>query len=296
VDGSSEAPAASAGGTGDEWHECRCGARHWGAFGAAGLLVSCGGRVLLQLRAAKAHHGSTWALPGGARRPGERPREAALREACEETGLAEEMVEPAWWVIADHGGWTYTTIGAASEHDPLAGPGNWETARLEWVDTERVAGYDLHPGLRAAWPTLLPLIGRRATLIVDAANVMGSTPDGWWKDRAGAAARLRDELEPLAARGLANLWTEEPAGWYPELVLVVEGRANGTGQGEAVRVVPSLGEGDDQIVAEARHAVARGLGPVEVATADKGLAARLRVAGAGVMRPGALLQVIRGVG
>jgi hypothetical protein len=35
-------------------------------------------------------------------------------------------------------------------------------------------------------------------IIVDGANVVGSVPDGWWRDRAGAAARLRDAL---AARG-----------------------------------------------------------------------------------------------
>jgi len=35
-------------------------------------------------------------------------------------------------------------------------------------------------------------------LVVDVANVMGSRPDGWWRDRAGAAARLLTELAPLA--------------------------------------------------------------------------------------------------
>ena len=34
-------------------------------------------------------------------------------------------------------------------------------------------------------------------LLVDIANVMGSVPDGWWRDRAGAATRLLNELEPL---------------------------------------------------------------------------------------------------
>ena len=28
-----------------------------------------------------------------------------------------------------------------------------------------------------------------STLVVDGANVVGSVPDGWWKDRAGAARR-----------------------------------------------------------------------------------------------------------
>ncbi|MFC5911734.1 NTP pyrophosphohydrolase, partial [Streptacidiphilus monticola] len=40
-------------------------------------------------------------------------------------------------------------------------------------------------------------------LVVDAANVVGSVPDGWWRDRHGAAERLRDALGPVAAHGLA---------------------------------------------------------------------------------------------
>jgi 8-oxo-dGTP pyrophosphatase MutT (NUDIX family) len=261
--------------------------------GAAGLLVSLDGRVLLQLRSERSHHGGTWGLPGGARRSSERPVAAALREATEETGLAATAVTPGWWVIADHGGWTYTTVGATADHDPLMGPANWETERLEWVGTDRVAGYDLHPGLRAAWPVLEPLVGRRATLIVDTANVMGSTPDGWWNDRAGAAERLRDQLESLPTRGLVELEAEEPAGWFPELVMVVEGRARGIGRGKTVRVVDAPHEGDDQIVAEARRAVGLGVGPVRVATADKELIARVTAVGAVVMRPGGLLRLIR---
>jgi 8-oxo-dGTP diphosphatase len=40
------------------------------------------------------------------------------------------------------------------------------------------------------------------TLIVDGANVMGSRADGWWRDRAGAMARLHGELAALAVRGI----------------------------------------------------------------------------------------------
>jgi 8-oxo-dGTP diphosphatase len=42
------------------------------------------------------------------------------------------------------------------------------------------------------------------TLIVDGANVMGSRADGWWRDRAGAMARLHGELAALAAAGIAG--------------------------------------------------------------------------------------------
>jgi hypothetical protein len=69
-------------------------------------------------------------------------------------------------------------------------------------------------------------------LLVDGANVVGSRPDGWWRDRAGAAARLHEQLLALA----------EPA------VLVLEGAARaGVPEGESggVRVVHAAGSGDD---------------------------------------------------
>ncbi|MGW5508905.1 hypothetical protein ACWEV9_14140, partial [Streptomyces albogriseolus] len=55
-------------------------------------------------------------------------------------------------------------------------------------------------------------------VIVDAANVVGSVPDGWWRDRRGAAERLRDHL---AAQGVPG--HEGPV----DIVLVVEGAARG---------------------------------------------------------------------
>ena len=47
--------------------------------------------------------------------------------------------------------------------------------------------------------------GHLVTIVVDVANVMGSRPDGWWRDRAGAAARLHAEIVRLAASGRAIL-------------------------------------------------------------------------------------------
>jgi predicted RNA-binding protein with PIN domain len=37
-------------------------------------------------------------------------------------------------------------------------------------------------------------------VVVDGNNVMGSRPDGWWRDRAGAAKRLVAQLGDWAAR------------------------------------------------------------------------------------------------
>ncbi|MFI7540627.1 hypothetical protein [Actinoplanes sp. NPDC049599] len=114
-------------------------------------------------------------------------------------------------------------------------------------------------------------------LVVDAANVLGSKPDGWWRDRAGATARLRDGLAGLPTTGLADL--PGPV----EVVLVVEGRARAVPSVEGVRVVPAAGSGDDTIVAlvAAEGADRR----VAVVTADRGLRARVAALGAEVRGP-----------
>ncbi|MGW6458794.1 NTP pyrophosphohydrolase [Streptomyces sp. NPDC055078] len=83
---------------------------------------------------------------------------------------------------------------------------------------------------------------RRALLIVDAANVVGSVPDGWWRDRRGAAERLRDRLLPYAADGVPG--TPGPL----DIVLVVEGAARGVASVPGVRVESAPGSGDDHIV------------------------------------------------
>jgi hypothetical protein len=66
-------------------------------------------------------------------------------------------------------------------------------------------------------------IGEHAvTIVVDVANVMGSRPDGWWRDRAGAAVRLHAELVRLAASGRAVPPGETDP---PDFVMVLEGAA-----------------------------------------------------------------------
>ncbi|GLV96745.1 NTP pyrophosphohydrolase [Streptomyces lavendulae] len=100
-------------------------------------------------------------------------------------------------------------------------------------------------------------------LIVDAANVVGSVPDGWWRDRRGAAERLRDRL---ALRGAGE-----------EIVLVVEGAARGVASVPGVRVEAAPGSGDDRIVELVAAAAGR---PCLVVTADRGLRERVRAYGA----------------
>lgn len=131
-----------------------------------------------------------------------------------------------------------------------------------------------HPG---PMPSPLPLV------IVDAANVVGSVPDGWWRDRRGAAERLRDSLVPYACDGLPGL--PGPV----DLVLVVEGRARDVAPVPGVRVEAAAGSGDDLIAELAADAAPR---PCLVVTADRELRRRVeahgaRCAGPRTVRPGA---------
>lgn len=127
----------------------------------------------------------------------------------------------------------------------------------------------------------------RSVLVVDGANVVGSVPDGWWRDRPGAAARLHAGLVEAAETG--NLG-------YAEAVLVLEGRAcsgvpsgppgpaDQGAPGARVRTVHAPGSGDDEIVAQCRDLAAEGAA-VTLATADRGLIARVRHLGVAIVGP-----------
>ena len=124
-------------------------------------------------------------------------------------------------------------------------------------------------------------------IVVDAANVMGSVPDGWWRDRKGAALRVRDALVPLATDGLLSADIPDWARQGPlEIVLVVEGAARGIAGVAQVRVVEATGSGDDAIVEVVRREGAdrRCL----VVTADRELRTRVRGLGADVAGPRAV--------
>ena len=94
-------------------------------------------------------------------------------------------------------------------------------------------------------------------LLVDAANVVGSRPDGWWRDRAGAAARLLDRLAALPGRPLTGPDGDDAA--CTEVVAVVEGQARDVaGAGRRGRSCGRAGSGDDALAAEAAPARPRG--------------------------------------
>lgn len=116
-------------------------------------------------------------------------------------------------------------------------------------------------------------------LVVDGANVVGAVPDGWWRDRRGAAERLRDRLAPLASPGLDAL--PGPLA----IVLVVEGRARGIESIPDVTVVEAPASGDDTIVeVVGRHPDRRRV----VVTADRELRARVTALGAETLGPSSI--------
>jgi hypothetical protein len=127
-----------------------------------------------------------------------------------------------------------------------------------------------------------------AVVLVDMANVVGSRPDGWWRDRAGATSRLLAQLAPLAGR----LVTAPGGGALTcdELVAVVEGAARDVPAPDGVTLVRAPGSGDDALVVAAERIAAAGT-RLLVVTADRGLRDRLP-AGTAVTGPGWLLGTL----
>lgn len=159
---------------GNGWVQCGQGHRHWGRFGAAGLLLRRGvgqesvvtGRsgqggdaeILMQHRAAWTADGGTWGLPGGARDSHETAVQAALREAGEEAGVHPEDVAVRAEFVDDHGGgWGYTTVVAELSRPIVLVPQE-ESEELRWVPVDAVGDLTLHPGFARTWPELRPLL------------------------------------------------------------------------------------------------------------------------------------------
>ena len=281
----------------DGWVELSDGRRFWGKAGAAGLLVVApDDSILLQHRVGWSHFGGTWGLPGGARHLGESAVAAALREAHEETGIDVAALRPRFAVRLDLDVWTYTTVVVRAPSALPVAVTDRESTELAWVPADLVTDRDLHPGFAAAWPHLRPDLGTDdPVLVVDAANVVGSRPDGWWRDRAAAAGRLLASLAALRAAGVPVL----PAGdgplplvhRWPRIVVVLEGEANAAADVPGLEVVRATGSGDDEIVAQ----VARFGGSVVTAvTADRALIERLTALGAATTGPQRLLDLLGG--
>jgi 8-oxo-dGTP diphosphatase len=139
---------------GDGWIECTCGSKHWGRFGAAGILLIHDGAIFLQHRAPWVHNGDTWGIPGGARDSHETIVEAALREAHEETGIDHTLVTPLTTFTDDHGGWSYSTVIAVAAAQLEAHELNDESHEVRWVKFDDVTRLPLHPSFALSWPAL----------------------------------------------------------------------------------------------------------------------------------------------
>jgi hypothetical protein len=119
-------------------------------------------------------------------------------------------------------------------------------------------------------------------LVIDAANVIGSRPTGWWRDRPGAARSFTAQVRAAVTAGRLD----------PPVTLVLEGQARAGADetsADGVEVLHAPGEGDDTIaaIAAAQH-------PVIVVTADRGLAERVRATNAEVVGPSWLLDHLAG--
>jgi hypothetical protein len=121
---------------------------------------------------------------------------------------------------------------------------------------------------------------RSRLIVVDAANVVGSRPDGWWRDRPGAALRLLEKVATLGQK------VPEPV----EVVVVLEGAAkramdDAPDLGE-LRVVLAANSGDDTIVDVVEAAADEDADRViTVVTADRGLRERVGSHGADSVGP-----------
>ena len=105
--------------------------------------------------------------------------------------------------------------------------------------------------------------------LVDGNNVMGSRPDGWWRDRHGAMQRLVNELDDLAAAT------------GDDIAVVFDGRDRDL---QAVRAQVAFAAHADDLIAE------RAQPGLTIVTSDQELADRVRARGAEVVGARTLLQ------
>lgn len=119
-------------------------------------------------------------------------------------------------------------------------------------------------------------------LLIDAANVIGSRPTGWWRDRAGAARTFVEQVRAAADSGRIDR----------PVVVVLEGKSRGgmpSGLAAGVTVIHADGSGDDalvEVVAEADDKA------VTLVTADRELRRRAEALGAEVVGPSWLLECL----
>ena len=145
-------------------------------------------------------------------------------------------------------------------------------------------------------------------LVVDAANVVGSRPDGWWRDRPGAARKLAGRIVAVLVARPEDL-VESLDGQSPtsdvtagsdlseaavQVHLVLEGAAKDV---EDLPTHPLLdavhapADGDSAIVSLVEK-LSDGPDRVLVVTADRALRERVTAAGGEVAGPNVLLDAL----
>lgn len=156
-----------------------------------------------------------------------------------------------------------------------------------------------------ARPTGAPTDAPVRVLVVDAANVVGARPDGWWRDRVAAADRLLDALSAFVDPGAAP---HDPDGAVPHdddadlagrhVVVVLEGRASAASPSgrPALEILRAPADGDAAIVdVVARALGGGGAGPradVVVVTSDRELRGRVEALGARTVGAGRLRDAL----
>ena len=119
-------------------------------------------------------------------------------------------------------------------------------------------------------------------LLVDAANVVGSRPTGWWRDRAGSARTFVEQMRAAVAAGRIA----QP------VTVVLEGKAREgvpTGLADGVSVAHAAGSGDDALVDLVERASD---GDITLVTADRELRRRAEAVGAHVVGPKWLVALL----
>ncbi|HUH08878.1 MAG TPA: NYN domain-containing protein [Egibacteraceae bacterium] len=116
-------------------------------------------------------------------------------------------------------------------------------------------------------------------LVIDAMNVIGSRPDGWWRDRPAAIRSLAERLRRLADHD------------GRPVMMVVDGRpVDGLGEGAhgplEIRYAAGGRDAADDRIIELLDELPR---PVSVVTADRNLQDRAIQRGANIQLPGRLL-------
>jgi 8-oxo-dGTP pyrophosphatase MutT (NUDIX family) len=185
---------------------CDAGHAHWGACGAAGLLIRSwndeGRRLyLFHKRGPDSADHDEWALPGGAIHPDETPLEGAMREAEEELGKLPRM-KLRHKVIDDHGNWRYTThvMDVPAPFRPsVDGKTPDEVGGWGWFTKKEARHLRLHPRLRHTWD-----------------EIRHSKHDTVINTALSKSSRYRNPLDGAEPAPLPQSPQQDPASWWAQ--------------------------------------------------------------------------------